>query len=133
MVAVASYQKLSLSEKRALDISRVREQPVACPGCGVGVMAADLLSHVEQRCPGRSEPGPAAKWIGWREAVAIIRRAAPMSEAAAMMRLSRWSRSEIRMCGSRGDRKYLHGDLIRLLVNLGLIVVGTNRSVSGEP
>lgn len=136
----SSYQKLSIADKRALDLSRVRESSVSCPSCDMQVMPVDLLAHMRDRCAGQREPGLSAKWIGWREAVAIIRRSLPhleLSEAAAMMRLSRWSHSNqhgvtlVRPCGSRGDRKYLHSDLVKHLSRAGF-VVGTNKTVSEE-
>jgi hypothetical protein len=65
----STYQRLSILEKRARDLARVREPAVPCPGgCGVQLMAADLISHLSQRCPGPSAPGPTAKWVTWREA-----------------------------------------------------------------
>lgn len=138
---MGSYQKLSITQKRASDLARVREPAVTCPSCDTQVMPVDLLAHLEQRCTGPRDPGPSAKWVTWREAVAIIRRAMPqlqLSEAAAMMRLSRWSHPDrrgnivVRPRGDRGDRKYLHSDLVKHLSRSGF-VVGTNKNVSEEP
>jgi hypothetical protein len=135
---VSDYHKLPIAQKRAEALARAREPAVTCPQCDVQVMTADLINHREQRCPGQREPGPGARWVGWREAVAIIRRAMQeLSEAAAMMRLSRWSHANhrgvvlIRVTGTRGDRKYLHADLVKYLARPG-VIVGTNRNVS-EP
>jgi hypothetical protein len=101
---MSSYQRLSIQEKRALDLARMREQPVACPGCGVGIMPADLLAHLEQRCQGPAEPGPSAKWVTWGQALALV--------GVTAMRLSRWVRAGyVRMRGPRGDREYLLRDL----------------------
>jgi hypothetical protein len=100
----STYQRLSILEKRARDLARVREPAVPCPGgCGVQLMAADLISHLSQRCPGPSAPGPTAKWVTWREALAL---------GVPAMTLSDWARKgNVRTFGGRGDRKYLLGDL----------------------
>jgi hypothetical protein len=100
----STYQRMSILQKRARDLARVREPAVPCPGgCGVQLMAADLLSHLSQRCPGPSAPGPTAKWVTWREALVL---------GAAPMQLSRWTRrGNVRSRGGRGDREYLLGDL----------------------
>jgi hypothetical protein len=138
---MSTYQKLSIHEKRAHDLRAVRETAVTCPSCDTQVMPVDLIAHMEQRCKGPSEPGPSARWMTWREAVAIIRRVMPelrLSEPAAMMRLSRWSHADrrglvvVRARGTRGDRKYLHADLVKHLSRSGF-VVGTNKTVSEEP
>lgn len=136
---MSRYHSLPIAQKRAEAIARVREPAVTCPSCDTQVMPVDLLAHIEQRCPGPRAPGPSAKWVGWREAVAIIRRSiAGMSEPAAMMRLSRWSHPDrnqvvrVRARGTRGDRTYLHSDLVKHLARTG-VVVATNKTVSEEP
>lgn len=138
-MAAKSYQQLSIHEKRALDLSRVREPAVTCRYCDMQIMPIDLVAHQKERCSGPREPGPSARWMNWREAVALIRRAATrLSEGAAMMRLSRWSSPDhrgevaVRARGTRGERKYLHADLAKQLDREGL-VVGTNKIVSEEP
>jgi hypothetical protein len=130
------YHRLPIAEKRALAIGSQREPAVTCPTCDTQVMPADLLAHMEQRCAGPREPGPGARWIIWRHAVAIIRRASPgMSEPAAMKRLSRWSLPDgrgvvaVRVRGSRGERQYLHADLVKHIA-WSMVVVGTDKSVS---
>jgi hypothetical protein len=100
---VKSYQRLSLAEKRAEDLSRVRETAVTCPSCDTQVMPADLLAHIEQRCPGPREPGPGAKWVNHREALGM-----GVSRAT----LSYWTRTKkVRFLGERQDRRYLMRDL----------------------
>lgn len=101
---MSRYHQLSIAEKQAEALGRVREQPVACPRhCGVQVMPADLLAHIEQRCTGPREPGPGAKWITHREALELgVPRAT----------LSFWARRKhVRFVGERQDRKYLYRDL----------------------
>ena len=95
-------------------------------------MPVDLLEHLTKRCAGRvAIRARARSGSAWREAVAIIRRAIPLSEASAMMRLSRWARPDrrdviaVRGVGSRGERKYLLSDLAKHLSRTG-VVVGTN-------
>lgn len=101
---MSRYHSLSIAEKRAESISRVREAAVACPICDTQVMPADLLTHIDQRCQGLRDPGPGAKWIVWREAMAV--------SGVTPMRLSRWVRNgHVRFVGGRQDRKYLYRDL----------------------
>lgn len=98
-----SYQKLSIHEKRARDLTSVRESAVSCPSCDTQVMPVDLLVHMEQRCQGPRDPGPSAKWVTWREALAM---GVPANT------LARWARSGfVRYVGERQDRKYLLRDL----------------------
>jgi hypothetical protein len=97
------YQKLSISEKRSLDLDRVREPAVTCPICDTQVMPADLLAHLELRCPGPRAPGPGARWITRAEA-----RGMGLSNST----LSFWAdRGFVRYTGDRQDRKYLYRDL----------------------
>ena len=99
---MSRYHQLSIAEKRAENLSRVREPSVTCPQCDTQVMPADLLAHLEQRCAGPREPGPGAKWINWQEASAIVPKRT----------LVRWiDRGYVRVRGERGDRQYLHRDL----------------------
>jgi len=105
MAMATSYQKLSIADKRALDLSRVREPSLPCPhGCGVQLMAADLLAHIEQRCSGPPEPGASAKWVTHGEVMAMgVPRAT----------LNWWTKNgHVRVIGERMDRKYLHRDLV---------------------
>jgi hypothetical protein len=98
-----TYQKLSISEKRSLDLDRAREPAVTCPICDTQVMPADLLAHLEQRCSGPREPGRGARWITHREVLAM---------GVARQTLSFWaSRGFVRYTGDRQDRKYLYRDL----------------------
>lgn len=66
-------------------------------------MPADLLAHVDQRCTGPRDPGPGARWVTHREALAMgVPRAT----------LSFWTRNkQVRFVGGRQDRKYLYRDL----------------------
>lgn len=132
----AEYHRLPIAQKRALAAATQREPAVACPACDTQVMPADLIAHLEQRCTGPREPGPGARWVTWREAVANIRRAdRDLSEPAAMMMLSRWSRPDgrgviaVRTRGTRGDRQYLFSDLAKNVARR-MVVVGTNKRVS---
>ena len=103
MVAVSSYQKLSIADKRALDLSRVREPSVSCPQCDMQVMPVDLIAHLADRCSGQREPGPSAKWVDARDAIV---RGVPKAT------LSYWvERGFVRARGDRMDRQYLLRDL----------------------
>jgi hypothetical protein len=97
------YHRLPIAEKRALAIGAQREPAVTCPTCDTQVMPADLLAHMEQRCAGPREPGPGARWVTWREALAM---------GVPAMTLSRWaSAGHVRFMGERQDRRYLLRDL----------------------
>lgn len=98
------YQKLSIAEKRARDLDGVRERAVTCPSCDTQVMPSDLLGHLKERCTGPRDPGPGAKWLTWREALAV---------GAKRRTLIRWvRRGYVRVQGGRGDRLYFARDLI---------------------
>lgn len=98
-----SYQRLPIAEKRAKDLGRIRETAVTCPICDTQVMPTDLLAHMAERCQGRREPGPGAKWINWREARGL---------GVPGKTLSRWATSgQVRFLGERQDRRYLMRDL----------------------
>jgi hypothetical protein len=106
---VSDYHKLPIAQKRTAALARMREPARTCPGgCGMQVTSADLLSHLEQRCTGKLEPGPGAKWVTHAEALAM---------GIARATLSYWS--ERRLVRTRivedGYRQYLHGDLVERL------------------
>jgi hypothetical protein len=106
---VSTYQKLSIHEKRAHDLRAVREPAITCPNCDTQVMPVDLLAHMDQRCAGVREPGPSAKWVGWREARALVPERT----------LVRWvDRGFVRFRGDRGERQYLYGDLAKRVSQL---------------
>ena len=108
---MARYHQLSIAEKRTEALARVREPAVQCPGCDTQVMPADLLNHLEQRCPGPREPGPGSKWISWQEARSLVPKPT----------LVRWIKGgRVRFKGSRGDRQYLYRDLAKNLAQRSL-------------
>lgn len=103
MAAVKTYQRLSILEKRAVDLLHVHEPPMPCPDCGTKVLPVDFLAHLRERCLGSPDPGPSAKWVSWRDAIAL---------KVPRETLSRWvERGFVRMRGERGDREYLLRDL----------------------
>jgi len=112
-MATSPYNKLPIAEKRAVDLARVREPAVTCPSCDTQVMPVDLLAHLESRCPGPRAPGPGAKWVTWREALAM---------GVPRVTLHRWVENGfVRFAGEKQDRKYLLRDLaIKLAQRMGL-------------
>lgn len=101
---MSRYHRLPIAEKRAEDLARVREPAVTCPSCDTQVMPADLLAHLDLRCPGPRDPGPGAKWLTWREALAF---------GVPKRTFKRWvKRGCVRFKGNRGDRLYLARDLV---------------------
>lgn len=100
---MSDYHKLSLQQKQAAALSSMREPARTCPWCDTQLTRSDLLRHMETRCPGRREPGPGAKWLVWRDAIALVPKRT----------LIRWThRGHVRTKGGRGDRLYLHGDIV---------------------
>lgn len=97
------YRKLSIADKRRLDLSRARDTAIRCPDCDMQVLPADLLPHLSERCAGRPEPVPGAKWLTFREVMALgVPRAT----------LADWTRTgQVRFVGEIQDRKYLLRDL----------------------
>jgi hypothetical protein len=97
------YGSMPIAEKRTAAIARVREPAVTCPICDMQVMPTDLLAHLQQRCDGPREPGPSAKWVNWKGALAM---------GISTCTLKRWVRKgHVRSRGGRGDRLYLVRDL----------------------
>lgn len=97
------YRRLSVVQKRALDLSRARSAAVRCQECDMQVMPVDLVAHLEQRCAGRPAPGAGEKWLTWREALAM---------GVPRETLRRWvGAGFVRFVGERQDRKYLLRDL----------------------
>lgn len=98
------YHKLSLSQKQGLVRSNEREDSVPCPHCDTKLTAADLIAHVETRCPGQLPAPPArGRYVSWREARAM---------GVAATTLSFWARTrQVRYQGDRMDRRYLLRDL----------------------
>jgi hypothetical protein len=98
-----SYAKLSAHAKRLEAIARAREPSVTCPHCDWQMMPADLLTHLSDRCEGKRAPGPGAKMVGFRDALALgVPRAT----------LSRWvANGHVRAFGERKDRVYMLRDL----------------------
>ena len=62
---------VKIGQKQAHARERLREPAVACPICETQTTAADLLEHIETRCPAPREPNPGASWITWRQALAM--------------------------------------------------------------
>jgi hypothetical protein len=114
---MSGYHKLSVAAKAALNLSTVRESAVHCPACDTQVMPADLLKHLEERCSGPRDPGPGSKWVTWREALAM---------GVPGKTLARWAKNGgIRSRGERGDRQYLHRDLVVRLARRRALLVGS--------
>jgi hypothetical protein len=106
----AAYHLLPLAEKQALAAERMAEPPMACPvDCGTSLLPADVLKHVNERCPGPRPPGPASRWISHREALAA---GVPRGT------LSFWAaHGDVRTRGQAGGKQYLLRDLThRILV-----------------
>ena len=99
----AAYHLLSIREKQAASLATAREPAVSCPTCDTQVTPTDLPAHVRERCTGPREPGPGARWIGWREGMAL---------GVPATTLSFWARTgQVRYLGGRMDRRYLLRDL----------------------
>jgi len=103
------YHKLDIAGKQALALERMREPAVACPVCDTHVTPRDLVEHMVRRCAGRRAPHPGSTWVGWREALRMVRQ----STLAGWVR-----RGLVRTRGGAGgalDRRYLLRDLAMCL------------------
>lgn len=104
----SAYHRMTLPEKQAAAREQQAEPPVRCPGCDTATSAQDLVSHVAERCPGASEPGPAANWVDRKY---VEKLGVPAQT------LHYWARRGlVRTRGDRMDRKYLLRDLARRVV-----------------
>lgn len=113
----SAYHLMSAHEKQVYARQQVREAAIACPGgCGMQLMHDDLLSHLRKRCTGKPEPGPTAKWIGWREAESL---------GVPRETLYRWARQRrVRVIIRDGTRRFLKGDLINRIAEREPVVLG---------
>jgi hypothetical protein len=101
--APAAYHKLGITAKRTQALANMREEALRCPACGVACTAADLLGHTAERCPGRPNPHPHAKWIDWREATSM---GVPRTTLARLVQ-----RGVVRARGPERARRYLLRDV----------------------
>jgi hypothetical protein len=103
MSAPTNYHRLSIGQKQALHLDRMREPAVTCPVCETQTTATDLLEHIETRCPGPREPTHKASWITWRQALDL---------GVPRETLSRWAKHGlVRVRGELQDRRYLLRDI----------------------
>lgn len=99
----AAYHLMSIKEKSARALGQARDASVRCPDCDMAVLPVDLLAHMQERCGGQPEIGAGAKWVSWREALAM---------GVPGKTFARWvERGFVRFVGERQDRKYLLRDL----------------------
>jgi hypothetical protein len=99
------YHRLSTAEKEAYARGGIREPAIACPVCDVQTTPADLLPHLDARCPGPREPHQGSRWISRREAMAM---------GVPRETLQYWVRQgRVRATGERHQRRYLLRDLVR--------------------
>ena len=100
---MADYHRMSAPDKRRLARARMREDPLRCPRCGLGVQPDDLLKHVEERCEGRGGVPQQARWVTWSEALAM---------GVPRKTMHRWVRAgRVRSYGQPRKRKYLMRDI----------------------
>lgn len=117
------YHLLSIAEKRTEALTNARENPITCQECDMRVMPADLISHMESRCPGPSAPAPGSRWLSGREARAI---------GVAKSTLSFWAnRGFVRVSGEGMDRRYLERDLVKSIQISGIRMRNRRRSSNG--
>ena len=94
---------LSVREKELVQRDRMREPAVVCPHCETQTTVADLLTHVEERCPGARAPHQLSRWVTWTEAKRL---------GVPEPTLSRWiNRGLVRSRPAGEQRKYLLRDL----------------------
>lgn len=102
-----SWTRMSLAEKQAAHLERMREPAVVCPQCEAQTTVADLLEHVAHRCPGQRPPHPMSRWITWGETLVL---------GAEPYQVTRWVRRGLvrtREGAPQGAaRRYLLRDLV---------------------
>lgn len=101
---MTQYHRMSIAQKQAHARERMREPAVTCPVCETQTTAADLLVHLDTRCPGPREPNPNASWISWRQALALGVPRATMN----------WwvTNGLVHVRGELQDRQYLLRDVV---------------------
>lgn len=109
---MSAYHRLPIADKRRLAIAQVREPFVRCPACDTQLIPADVPAHVRERCTGRPEPHPLARWVTWREAVAMGMSAATLNRAVAT--------GVVRARGKRSKRVLLLRDVVLELARSAL-------------
>lgn len=97
------YRRLPLAEKQQRYRDRMREPAVVCPRCEMQMGVPDIVRHARE-CQGPREPHPLSRWIGWREATALVPKAT----------LARWLASgRVRWRGAPHRRELLLRDVGR--------------------
>lgn len=123
-----AYNRLSIAGKQAKQRERMREPSVTCPGCGTQTTAADLFTHVAQRCEGPRAPHPGSQWVSWKQALALNVLPGTMSK---------WvKRGMVRVRGELHTREYLLRDIALMVAALAVHrrqFPGGNRSLDLEP
>lgn len=101
---MSDYHRMSIGQKQARARASMREDAVSCPYCDTKLTAADLVRHVDTRCPGQMPAPPEhGRYVSWREAREM---------GVPATTLSFWARSkQVRYLGGRMDRRYLLRDL----------------------
>ena len=115
-----AYQLLSVAEKMARSLAVAREQPVRCPACSMACVVEQLLAHVRERCEGRPEPGPLARWLTWREAVAMGLPKTGLHRATAQ--------GHVRAHGPLKRRLYLARDVVLEVARRAMVARGSHAS-----
>lgn len=99
------YHRMGIGAKQAHARDQMREPSVVCPVCDTHVTPRDLVDHMARRCTGRRAPHPGSTWVGWREALRLVRQST----------LAGWVRRGLvrTRAGAGGalDRRYLLRDL----------------------
>jgi hypothetical protein len=125
MGRTSAYARLTLAQKQLRHLDEQREPAVTCPRCETQTTAADLVRHLEARCPGPREPHPRSRWVSWREAISL---------GVAEPTMSRWiRRGLVRVRGAPQERQYLLRDLAHHLAERrARRTVGTFTNESGR-
>lgn len=95
------YHLLSAAAKERYAVNRLRPSSLRCPDCHVGVLPQELLTHQEERCTGRDEPGPRDEWITIMEATRL---------GVTRPTLTGWARRGL--VRLRDDGRYLMRDVV---------------------
>lgn len=113
---MSDYHNLTVKQKERFQRERAREPALRCPACETAVSTDELLTHLDERCPGVKEPHHLSRWVPWSR---LLELGIPSAT------LTRWvQQGKVRRRGARRRRRYLLRDAVTLVAMRRLVGVG---------
>ena len=97
---------MSSAEKEAVVRDRAREPAISCPHCETRTTVDDLLSHIDERCPGMGPPHPRSRWVRWSDALRL---------GATRASMHAWVAKGLVRAKGRRPRRYLLRDVVKMV------------------